>query len=348
MRRSLVIGFVVIVLLLESGARLLAPHIPGQLLWDNQFTQDKADQIARVGEVDVAFIGSSVVNAGIDPGLVGGESRFASGYNAAIPSTTPSTWKVWSRDIVWPDLCPEIVVIGISIRDYNDANRGISYDLRQYLPSPGRLALYGQYTGASLERQVGRFSTFVRIRSRLREPADVARFLVWERTPGWPVTVLTDRGRFQGFDNNVYIKPTQPGLDQLAEDVFVAFTVGGPEDRAVRAMIEDASSLGMGVVVVRMPTLNDELSAVLPNGRTDLASFEAAIDRLGADYGVPILRYTEMDDDRTFFSDLYHMNLIGTDKFSRLLGMDLQRLFPERSNHVCGVRPADPDLAALP
>ncbi|MBK5268014.1 MAG: hypothetical protein JJE47_11335 [Acidimicrobiia bacterium] len=348
MRRSLILGFLVVVLLLEGGARLLAPHIPGQLLWDNQFTQDKADQIDRAGQVDVVFIGSSVVNAGIDSGFVGEESRFSSGYNAAIPSTTPSTWKVWSRDLVWPDLCPEVVVIGISIRDYNDANPGISYDLREYLPSAGRLGLYGQFSWASLEQQVGRFSTFVRIRSRLREPENVARYLVWGRTPGWPVTVLTDGGRFQGFDNNVYQVPTQAGLDQLAQEVFVNFSVGGNEDRAVRAMIEDATGLGMRVVVVRMPTLNEELSVVLPDGMADVLAFEEAIGQLGVDYNIPVIRYVDMDDDRQFFSDLYHLNLSGTELLSRRLGSDLQRLFPEPTEHRCGIRPAEPEVAGRP
>lgn len=348
MRRSLTLGFLVVVLLLEGGARLLAPHIPGQLLWDNQFTQDKADQIDRAGQVDIVFIGSSVVNAGIDPGLVGEESRFSSGYNAAIPSITPSTWKIWSRDLVWPDLCPEVVVIGISIRDYNDANPGISYDLRQYLPSAGRLGLYGQFSWASLEQQVGRFSMFVRIRSRLREPENVARYLVWGGTPGWPDTGLTEQGRFQGFDDNAYQVPTQAGLDQLAEEVFVNFSVGGNEDRAVRAMIEDAKGLGMRVVVVRMPTLNEELSVVLPDVMNDVQSFEEVIDQLGADYDIPILRYGDMDDDRQFFSDFYHLNLSGTEMLSRRLGSDLQRLFPEPAEHRCGIRPAEPEEAGRP
>ncbi len=348
MRRSVILGFVVAVLLLEGGARLLAPHIPGQLTWDTQFTQDKADQVARIGPVDVVFIGSSIVNAGVDPGLVIAETHFESGYNAAIPSITPSTWKVWSRDIVLPDLCPEALVIGLSIRDYNDANRGIGYDLRQYLPSAGRQALYGRYTSASLEEQIGRFFTFVRIRSRVREPDNVARYLVRDRTPGWPVTVLTADGRYQGFDQNTYFVPTQEGLDVLANEVFVNFSVGGAEDRAIRAMIEDAQSLGMSVAIVKMPSVIDDLVLALPSGLADIEAFNRAVDQLGVDYGVAVISYEDMDNDRSLFSDLYHMNLIGTEEFSRRLGADLERLLPTGAEHECGVRPADPDVASLP
>ncbi|MDH5420566.1 MAG: hypothetical protein OEY55_02040, partial [Acidimicrobiia bacterium] len=316
MRRSLIVGVLVVVVLLEGAARLLAPHIPGQLVWDTQFTQDKADQIAAADLVDVVYVGSSVVNAGIDPGLVSANSRFDSGYNAAIPSTTPSTWKIWMRDLVFPDLCPSVVVIGISVRDYNDGNVGIPFDLRSYLPSAGRLELYGQFTSASLEQQIGRYSAFVRIRSRLRQPEKVARFLMLGRVPGWPATVLTPDGRYTGWDDNEFVDPSPEGIEQLTTKVFVNFSVGGPEDLAVRAIIEDAQALGGRVVIVRMPTMNELIAPLLPSGQDDLDKFERQVEKLGEDYDLPVIVYPDMDDNATLFGDLYHMNLAGTTEFS--------------------------------
>lgn len=348
MRRSLVIGFLLVVVLLEGVAHLLAPHIPGQLIWDTQFTQDKADQIAGMGEVEIVYVGSSVVNAGIDPGLVANNSRFESGYNSAIPSTTPSTWKIWMRDLVYPDLCPSVVVIGISVRDYNDGNVGIPFDLRSYLPSAGRLELYGQFSPASLEQQIGRYSAFVRIRSRLREPEKVARFLVKGRVRGWPATVLTPDGRYTGWDDNVFVDPSPEGIEQLTTKVFVDFSVGGAEDLAVRSIIEDARSLGDRVVIVRMPTINQEIAQLLPAGRDDLDRFERQIERLGNDYDVPVIVYHDMDDDKSLFGDLYHMNLAGTTELSIRLGRDLDRLVWPSEGSRCGTRPANPDLASRP
>ncbi len=348
MRRSLIVGFLVVVVLLEGAARLLAPHIPGQLVWDTQFTQDKADQIAAAGEVDMVFVGSSVVNAGIDPGLVAANSRFDSGYNSAIPSTTPSTWKIWMRDLVYPDLCPSVVVIGISVRDYNDRNVGIPFDLTSYLPSAGRLELYGQFTSGSLERQIGRYSAFVRIRSRLRQPEKVARFLVTGRVPGWPPTVLTPEGRYTGWDNNAFVDPSPEGIEELTTKVFVDFSVGGAEDLAVRSIIEDAQSLGDQVVIVRMPTMNEELAPLLPDGQGDLDRFERQLEKLGANYDVPVIVYPDMDDDKSLFGDLYHMNLDGTTEFSTRLGRDLDRVVASSQNSQCGTRPANPDFATRP
>ena len=348
MRRSLIVGFVIVVVLLEGAARLLAPHIPGQLVWDTQFTQDKADQIAAAGAVDVVYVGSSVVNAGIDPGLVSANSRFDSGYNTAIPSTTPSTWKIWMRDIVFPDLCPSVVVIGISVRDYNDGNVGIPFDLKSYLPSAGRLELYGQFTSASLEQQVGRYSAFVRIRSRLRQPEKVARYLVTGRVPGWPATVLTPDGRYTGWDDNDFAYPSAESVEQLTTKVFVNFSVGGAEDAAVRAIIEEAQALGQQVVVVRMPTMNQLIAPLLPGGQDDLDSFERQVERLGVDYGVPVIVYPDMDDNEALFGDLYHMNRAGTTEFSERLGADLDRLVPAQGEIRCGDRPTTPELAEQP
>ena len=348
MRRSLIIGFVVVVVLLEGAARLLAPHVPGQLVWDTQFTQDKADQIAAAGEVDVVYVGSSVVNAGIDPGLVAANSRFDSGYNSAIPSTTPSTWKVWMRDLVYPDLCPSVTVIGISVRDYNDGNVGIPFDLKSYLPSAGRLELYGQFTSASLEQQIGRYSAFVRIRSRLREPEKVARFLATGRVPGWPATVLTPEGRYTGWDDNAFVYPAAESIEQLTTKVFVNFSVGGAEDLAVRAIIVDAESLGQQVVIVRMPTMNQQIAPLLPLGQSDLEKFEQQVEKLGEEFEVPVIVYSDMDDDAALFGDLYHMNLEGTTEFSTRLGRDLDRLLSASQSSRCGTRPAAPDLAVQP
>lgn len=348
MRRSLILGFVVVVILLEGGARLLAPHIPGQLIWDTQFTQDKAEQIAELGRVDVVYVGSSVVNAGIDPDLVADHSRFESGYNTAIPSTTPSTWKIWMRDIGYPELCPEVLVVGISVRDYNDANVGIPFDLKSYLPSAGRLALYGEFTSATVEQQIGRYSAFVRIRARLREPEKVARFLLTGRVPGWPATVLTPDGRYTGWDDNAFAYPAADSVEQLVTKVFVDFSVGGAEDQAVRSIVDDAQALGARVVIVRMPTMNEQIIPLLPGGQADLDRFEHQVEKLGVDLGVPVIVYPDMDDNELFFGDLYHMNLAGTSEFSARLGADLERLVPPGIDARCGSRPSAPELAEQP
>ncbi|MDH3307377.1 MAG: hypothetical protein OEO77_07680, partial [Acidimicrobiia bacterium] len=73
MRRPTVVALVValsVLLVAESGARLLATRLPGPVYWDTPFSQDKAGQIEETGAVDIVFMGSSIANAGIDPPLV--------------------------------------------------------------------------------------------------------------------------------------------------------------------------------------------------------------------------------------------------------------------------------------
>lgn len=349
MRRSLIIGFVIVLLLAEGIAQLLAPRLPGLLIWDNQFTQDKYDQIRETGPVSVVFAGSSVVNAGIDPVMVAAAAGWDQpGYNSAIPSTTPVTWLIWSRDVVLPELCPNLYVIGVSVRDYNDANPGVGYDIDVYSSSGGRAELYGIRTGASIEEQVGEYSALIRIRSRLRQPDNVARYLVTGSVPEWPEALINDEGRYLRWDDNVFVPPTSEGMQRLRDEVFVNFSVGAREDMAVRAMIEDARHLGMEAVIVRMPTMNKQLLPALPGGANDLALFDAQIAELGTALDVPVVQFPELDNRQEFFGDLYHMNLPGTELFSRLLGEKLAEVVTIPTSVTCGTRPTNPEDALTP
>ena len=348
MKRSLILGFVLVLLLAELGARWLAPQLPGQLIWNNQFTQDKSEQIARVGSVELAYVGSSVTNAGIDPRLVSEASGWGIGYNAGLPSTTPSVWKVWSRDLVFPDLCPNVFVLGISIRDYNDNNIGVAPAVSKYVQSAGRLQLYGERTGISLEEQVGEYSAFIAVRSRLRQPEKVGRFLLWGSVPEWPATSLTEEGRYLSWDDNVFVAPTPEGATWLRDRVFVDFSTGGSEDRAVREMIEEAQQLGMAVAVVRMPAMNDGIVDLLPDGQADLDEFEQQLVALGVDFNVPVIMFPDMDNTEGSFGDLYHMNLTGTTEFSRRLGEELSRVIVLPEGSMCGERPESSQVTAVP
>ena len=348
MKRSLILGFVLVLLLAELGARWLAPQIPGQLIWNNQFTQDKSEQIARAGRVELAYVGSSVTNAGIDPRLVSEASGWGIGYNAGLPSTTPSVWRIWSQDLIFPDLCPNVFVLGISIRDYNDNNIGVAPSVRKYVQSAGRLQLYGERTGQSLEEQVGEYSAFIEVRSRLRQPEKVGRFLLWGSVPEWPATVLTDEGRYVNWDESVFVALDEEGATWLRNRVFVDFSTGGSEDRAVRDMIEEAQELGVAVAVVRMPAMNDGIVPLLPNGQADLDTFEAQLLALGVDFDVPVISFPDMDNEVDNFGDLYHMNLTGTTAFSRRLGEELSRVIVLPEGSMCGERPESSQVTAVP
>lgn len=339
MNRKALVGFLLILLLAEGGARWLEPQLPGQLIWNNQFTQDKSDQISRGEPVDVVYMGSSVANAGLDPTRISAAAGWGRGYNAALPSTTPSTWRIWSQDLIFPELCPKVYVLGLSIRDYNDRNVGIPWSVEQYSTSAGRLALYGERTGVSIEEQVGEYSSFVAIRSRLRQPENVVQFLRAGNVPEWPATDLTEDGRYLGWDDNDFVLPSEEGLTRLRERVFVNFEVGGQEDLAVRAIIEDAQASGAEVVVALMPTMYEEISLLLPNGVDDIASFERQVRQLGADYGLAVMSFPEMDNDAQLFGDLYHMNQRGTFLFSDQLGAELSAVVNLPPNGSCTSRP---------
>ena len=325
-RRSIVAAVAVLVLL-EVGARFLAPHRPGRLIWDTEFSQTKAAQIHDLGAADVAFVGSSIVNAGVDgPTVTGAVPWLDTSYNAGLPATTPRTWEVWADDLVFSELCPDVLVLGVSIRDVNDHNPGADNRRAAYSASAGRQELYGAAPGAaSLEERVGDWSAFVRIRSRLREPGNVVLYFLTGRVASWPDPNLTPEGRYQGFDDDFYTQDDQRDED-LRTGALADFAMGGEEFDALARIIERGQTAGATVVVVEMPSMRTDLAELVPEGTFE--RFGGLVDGLAEEYGVPVWRFSELDDRADHFGDLYHLNGTGTTELSEMLGRRLAEAHP--------------------
>jgi hypothetical protein len=307
---ALVVALAVLALA-EVGARVVAARVAPPVTWDSPDTQDKAAQIVRIqeryGGAGVVFLGSSIVNAGIDP------ERFAAtvpgvAYNAGIPGASAGTWRLWANDVVYPYLCPAVVVIGVTVRDVNDNAPGVVSDPAAYLGSVGRRLFVGEAGSAEqAESFLDRASALVRTRDLLRRPADVARVLVGRPVEGWRVTRLTEFGRYHAFDDHSY-RIDEERREALRSGAFRDFAVGGPEMDAVAGMIEDAGRNGAAAVLVETPIVERDLVGLLPRGAADLSAFRAALDALGEAAGVPVLRFPDLVDRSGLFADEYHLN----------------------------------------
>ncbi len=306
---------------------MLAPHLPGRLIWDTEFSQTKAAQIQDLGEVDIAFVGSSIVNAGLDgPTVTESVPWLDTSYNAGLPATTPRTWQVWADDLVFSELCPDVLVLGVSIRDMNDQNPGADNRRAAYSASAGRQELFGAApAAASLEERVGDWSAFVRIRSRLREPGNIVVYFTTGRVASWPDPNLTPEGRYQGFDDDFYTQDDQRDADLLS-GALADFEMGGAEFDALAGIIERGQTAGATVALVEMPSMRTDLSALVPDGTLD--RFSGLLDGLAGEYGVPVWRFPELDDRADRFGDLYHPNGAGTRELSELLGRRIAVEYP--------------------
>jgi len=332
--RALLVAAAVI-LLAEVGARALSPRLPDPVVWDNPFTQAKVGQMGEVRSAGVVFLGSSVVNVGIDPARATAGTGL-SAYNAALPGSTPILWRVWAADAVTPLLCPAIVVIGVTPRDYNDNDTGNRGALEQYLSSPGRLLHLGEAGfGDRAEDAASSLSTLLADRSLLRQPANVARWLLDLPVDDRRDSELTGAGRFFGFDDHTFErKPDR--RRRLRSGAFRDFAVGGMEEAALRGLIEDVLAAGALPVIVEMPVLEAELVSLLPGGEADLAAFRDSLDRVGTLTGHPVLRFPDLHDRQRFFADEYHLNGAGVERLSARLARELAPLLEGNvSSVVC-------------
>lgn len=338
--RVMVISFLLVVVAAELTARALAPRLPEPQRWDTPFSHAKAEEAAAAGPVDIVVLGSSIANASIDvPLLVESIPWAEDGYNVALPSTTPRQWELWMRDVVLPDLCPQLLLIAIGVRDVNDANPGVDNRLRAYTSSSGRRALYDELSVAEqVDRWASGLSTFVALRERLREPANVYRYLRDGSAPGWPSIELSATGRYLGFDDRAYADNPERD-DGLRRGALSDFTVGPGEFGALARIIEQTRAQGTAVALVDMPAMRTPLTAILDDAERDVADYEDRVASLVADTGVPLLQYPDLVDDPSLFADLYHMQLEGTLTISARLGEDLAHLVPEAPAARCAPRP---------
>lgn len=336
----------VIVLALLGGAELVARkverRVPEPLVWDTQFSQDKVEQIAAIVEpLEVVFIGSSVAQANFDPVVFGERSeQFATGYNAALPAMTPRVWRQFLLDTIYPRFCPELLVIAVDIRQFNDNKPGSNGQLYAYNNSPGRLDLVGEEDiWLQAEEWLAANFALFRARSRLREPDKVLAW-VWKigERGDWRNTNLTPEGRYQSNDNRTY-EASEERLETLRTGAFSNLSFGDTETTALHGIIDDALAREVTPVLVEMPTMSDRLTKALPNGAEDLVWFHEVLTDTASQYGIPLLQFPEMDNEPLYYSDLYHMNFAGVEYVSTRLADHLDELNLDTGPGICPPTP---------
>lgn len=338
------ITFLVVVLVAEMGARALEPRLPDSVVWDSPFAQAKAESARALGRVDIAVVGSSIGNVNVDvTGVLEQVTWATDGYNASVPAEAPGQWVVWAQDVVFPDLCPTILLIAVGPRDMNDNKPGADQALEQYRNSQGRLALYGaEGMAASISNAAQKVSALISVRERLRQPANVIRYLRDGSTPGWPNLNLAQDGRYRGFDDDPAYAANPERDEVLRTGALAEYEVGPIEFAALEQLVGLARSQSVTPVFVDMPYLREELAGVVDDGLADLDRYDRAIAELADRLDVPLLQYPEMADDVTLFSDQYHMSRLGATEISGHIGAELNSLFPEPpQSPSCAMR--DPD-----
>lgn len=283
--------------------------------WPNWETENKVramDRLARRGGAAIVTVGSSMVQAAVDPQMLstlfGGERP---AFNAALNGATARTLELWIRHVVVPRLHPDIVVFGFNSIEMNDNSLVAQriYDQFRNARPWRRLEDQGRLRRRLLFR-LERASYLVRFRRYLRRRA---RFESKKRREGHDVS---DLGYLRGvgvFEWRSYgIREQQR---RIWGEALQDYSSGGHEFEALGRMIDYLRGVSIGVLLVRMPITEDWIR-LHPREHLDYEGFERSIEEFVPNLGVPFVDlmpgFTSLDD----FVDPVHLSPSGKQRFT--------------------------------
>lgn len=349
--RRIVVAAALVILLCEILARVIQPGLPEDDVWDVriQHKVTQMDDLHRQARFDVVFTGTSQMEMAVDPKALDQDFDIRwSAYNSSLAGTTGLNQEHWLIKVVVPRLRPVTVMLGISPIDFVDhphrLGDGLKFlesdeDLDGYFQS---LAIRSDWLGR-FERQIGRLSTIVRQRRKLRRPGDVLKgSLATMRGIGRAPAAIRSNSR--GFTQQ---KDAQKFHNTRAYWSAVHHTaqhwtpVGQQRfafDRTIRALQE----LNIEVLLFSMPFSSHMIEAMTRHART-YEDFRRFVRNEAEMLGVPLLDTATGLTDARLFRDSFHLNVAGSQVFTTLTGRILANGIPGNF-----VESLDPQLKSRP
>ncbi len=307
--RLAVIALVAILVLGEAGARILEPRFPSIPSWGSDDLDEKAQAMVELEGTgaDVVFMGSSAVNRGFDSELFADVTGL-SAFNAAIDGSSPRLLEVFIEEVVEPTLDPDVVIIGLTSRAFNDNALTQQELFDVYLNSEGRADFLGTASVKQrLEMFAARYSAFLRLRPSLRNPKQ-----------------LLDAIRGGNPDSPPEIADPPYEVNELwatrmADRSLADYEIGDVELGALARTVDRLKAEGVKVVLVDLPVVEDDWAALHPNGVADINAFHEALAAFAAEHAVDLVDTWEETWPVDQFRDPVHLNQVGQARLTRLL-----------------------------
>ena len=288
----------------ELIARVLSGGLPNPD-WNFAQTDRKVGEMeamAAAGEAaDVVLIGNSSVNAAFVTEDLEAQSGFGTFFNAGLDGSSMRQTEDWTLNVVVPLTSPDVVVIGLTSRDLNDAGSSNAEVFEKYLNSRGRARFLGEETsGQRVQRALSGVSALVRISPFLRDPSS----LVTQYNPNGP-----DTGEFvlPGEEYN----PRPLDVTRTRERALNDYSLGGVELEALSRLVAELESMDIEVVVVEMPFVAEDYLDMHPNGVADYDAYRQVVASFTADNGLAYIDLTDYPWTTAEFYDFLHVNSTG-------------------------------------
>lgn len=314
-----------VLLLAELGVRQVHAELAPPPLWPNPFADLKSEQMDDLGQADTVLVGSSIVNAGLDPDRIAAAAGLDADhgiYNAALPQSPVEQWPLWYLDVVAPHLEPTCAVLGISVRDWNATNE--RQDLvDEFRASEGYQRTVGTAGWLSrVDELLSGQSLLLRYRSVLRQPGSALQWAQGEDVDGWPRRDVGDQGRYRNFDDVTY-EATPDRIARLEKGAMADYEPGGRKARALAHLLDGLAVRGIRPVVARMPALQEVMVEQDLLTEDDVARTAEQLEQVAADHGAVTLADSGLDDRSELFADEYHLNEAGMQAVSEWVGREL-------------------------
>ncbi|MGI9609170.1 MAG: hypothetical protein ACR2NL_02645 [Acidimicrobiia bacterium] len=288
----------------ELVATVLSGGLPNPD-WNFAQTDRKVGEMeamAAAGETaDVVLIGNSSVNAAFITDDLETQSGLGTFFNAGLDGSSMRQTEDWTLNVVVPLVAPDLVVIGLTSRDLNDASSSNAEVFEKYQNSRGRARFLDEETsGQRIQRALSQVSALVRISPFLRDPAS----LVTQYNPNGP-----DTGEFvlPGED----YEPRPLDVTRTRERALNDYSLGGVELEALSRLVAQLESMNIEVVVVEMPFVAEDYLDMHPNGAADYDAYRRVVETFAADNDLAYIDLTTYPWTTGEFYDFLHVNSTG-------------------------------------
>lgn len=319
-RRSRLVLIAIVCALVLLGAeavtRARASALPPPLKWATTDLDRKVQQIEELreaGGASVVFLGSSTVDAGVDPSALSIPASDRPAYNAAVRGGTIRMVSTWAKEIAIPRLRPDVVVVGVASRELNenDASQRLREEL--FFDAPAVRHLLGNETPLlRAERTLESASALFKYRTWIRDPRYLKALFGVGAAPTVTQTAIGDYlapdGQFLFFRSRTYKAKESFG------ELPGARSLSDAHRAALRGLLTFLRKNVERVVVVNMPVTRDYASrqpARQPAAFDAILRAEAA--RAGASYKAFGVWPT------TDFADPTHTNAAGSKRLTARL-----------------------------
>ncbi|HEX7132052.1 MAG TPA: SGNH/GDSL hydrolase family protein [Iamia sp.] len=340
---ALAAAVVALLLATELGVRAVEDWLPVSQAGDAAEVELKWEQVVALDEAgeetDVVFLGSSAMDAAIDPATWATASvSYPRPYNASLLGQPFDSMRRWAGDFVLPRTDPALIIVGVTPFDVPQID--ILNTSRAVVEKLFDDAMDRLEDGAlsRADRRLADRSAIVRHRSSFRSPIQLVR-AARDRVTGedkpkqdslqpvrlldgstvartaevWAEHLMQPRGGVANYWG--FTEPTAIGFtfdDPVQQQIFRSSRTTATQLRGFRDLADAADA---DLVFVIPPTL--------PEAYTPFTGSQAATDAaeqhlrdVAADLDVEVIDFTEVAYPEGHFADSVHLNRTGSARFS--------------------------------